>query len=377
MLGTRQSPHTEADAGDAPTVIHATPADAPPEQPTAGVTLRGDAARGLRDLVVGAGIETAKAALHTSGTYRLVPPEHLKAGLGKTLKQANASSGDASTLIKNAKTGEIAGRFDLKKAGPSAKVLGPTIAWEAMAMATQQHYLVEINDKLENIEKGVDEILQRMDDDKRGSLNQQRKIVDSVRDTLAAGRRPSASRCGELHGVVTRADEVWHQLDERVVRLLDAYKRGEAQASEVEEAWALLLLAMQVLGEASAVVTALPYETIEELGQVTAEQRERVLPAIEEIRRLAGELHAAHLEWAAKGVEFHLRRTRNPAKKAVRAVRQDAALKPPVGPLGDFTAWRASQLALAPAPPASYLVTIGDDESVRVVAQQADAAALI
>ncbi|MDQ3631358.1 MAG: hypothetical protein M3417_08865 [Actinomycetota bacterium] len=42
-------------------------------------------------------------------------------------------------------------------------------------MATQQHYLVEINDKLEGVQKGVDEVLSRMDDDKLGTLAKVRK----------------------------------------------------------------------------------------------------------------------------------------------------------------------------------------------------------
>lgn len=343
-----------------------------------GVTLRGEAARGLRDFVARSAIETAKAGLHTKGTYRLVPGTKAMAdGLKRGLEMAPAKSGEASTLIRDASTKKFAGRFDLKKAGPSAKALGPMIAWEAMAMATQQHYLVEINDKLESIEKGVDEILQRMDDDKRGTLKQLQKVVDAARQNLADGREPSVSRREELHRAVRRADELWHQLDERVMRLLDAYKHGTAQADDVEESWALLLLATQVLGEAGALLTVLPYATIQELEHVTAEERERIVPAVDEIRRLAGELHAAHLRWAAKGAEYHLRRTRNPAKQALRVVRQDLAIQPPVGPLDDFTAWRASQLAVAPPPPAAYLVTVNADDTVQLIAEPANTSALI
>jgi hypothetical protein len=88
-------------------------------------------------------------------TFRLVPSEQASKGLADgSLRWATGKKGDASVLIKDKATGRIAGHGQLQKARPSpAKVLGPA-AWEAMAMATQQHYLVEINDKLQCIERG-------------------------------------------------------------------------------------------------------------------------------------------------------------------------------------------------------------------------------
>jgi hypothetical protein len=76
-------------------------------------------------------------------------------------------------LVKNAKSGRIAGNADLKRVKPN--LIGPAV-WQAMAVATQQHYLVEIFGKLEGIKAGVHEILARLDDEIDGRLNHLEEI---------------------------------------------------------------------------------------------------------------------------------------------------------------------------------------------------------
>ncbi len=152
-------------------------------------------------------------------------------------------------LIKDKATGRIAGQGRLQKvkAGP-AKILGPA-AWEAMAMATQQHYLVEINDKLETIERGVDEVLSRMDDDKLGTLEHASRLARASLDTLDHGRTLSPNRIEDVRNAAQKADEAWHQLHRRATRTIAEYQRGDRGAEDVEQSWALLLKATQALGE--------------------------------------------------------------------------------------------------------------------------------
>jgi hypothetical protein len=173
-LPDQQPEHTGSE--DALLAVEVLAPDAPRPGTHGGVTLRAEAARDLRDTLGGALVKSAKAGRRAAETtYRLVPSQQASQGLADgTLRWATASSGDAAVLIKETATGRIAGHGQLQRVKPSpAKLLGPA-AWEAMAMATQQHYLVEINDKLQSIEKGVDEALSRMDDDKRGTLRQVR-----------------------------------------------------------------------------------------------------------------------------------------------------------------------------------------------------------
>jgi hypothetical protein len=306
-------------------------------------------------------------------TYRLVPSEKAAKGLGDgTLRWATAKKGDASVLVKNKATGRIAGHGELRKVSPSpAKVLGPA-AWEAMAMATQQHYLVEINDKLEDIARGVDEVLDQMSDDKRGTLKDVRGAAEFIRTRLDEGKLPSPTRRDDFRREVRDADRVWHQIHETMSRRLAKYRQGEETAARVEESWTMLLFATQVLAESSALLTELPYDTVEELEEATSEERARMVEVLAQIRALAAELHGAYLEWSRKTVEYNLRRTRNPARKAVRAVRRDQAVEPAQRAVDDITAWRASQLAMPPRPPAALLVSIHEDGSVEVAAESAD-----
>ena len=142
------------------------------------VTLSGEAARDLAETVAPVARELAQAGKALLGNrkaqeqgtqlYRLVPRKELAEGLqnGALRMGVPRKGGDATALVKTVTTGRTAGHADLVKAEgvrakPSAmRALGP-VAWQAMAMATQQHYLVEINDKLAGVAKGVDEVLAR------------------------------------------------------------------------------------------------------------------------------------------------------------------------------------------------------------------------
>jgi hypothetical protein len=356
---------------DALAVVEVLPAALVPSDAANAVVLRGDAARDVRDAMGSAvlkGMHLGRRAAEK--TYRLVPSEKTAQGLSDgTLRWATAKNGDASVLIKDKATGRIAGQGKLQAVRPSpAKLLGPA-AWEAMAMATQQHYLVEINGKLEGIVKGVDEVLARMDDDKRGTLHDVHTAADFLRTRLSEGGLPSAARRIEFRTEVRDVDRVWHQLRERMDRHLEGYLRGDVSAKAVEESWAMLLFATQVLGTTSALLTELPYDSVEDLEEATTEERARVLAAIGAIRSLAGKLHSSHLDWSAKSFEYESRRTRNPAKQAVRAVRRTQAVKPAQAPINYATAWLASQLAASPRLPAALLVSVRGDGTVTVTTE--------
>ena len=237
-------------------------------------------------------------------------------------------------------------------------------------MATQQHYLVEIDNKLRSIEKGVSDALAHMDADKRGTLAKVRKTALGSRERLSGGGTLSESRVRELQDGVQRADEVWHQLHDRMTTQLAEYRAGHRDRTpdEVERSWSLLLNATQVLAESSAVLTMLPYESVAALETVKSEEVERVLDAIDAIRVLAADLHDSHSHWAAAYAEWIGNRSRNPARNAVRAARRTGIAQPSQKPLDFTTAWGASQLAIPPRPPAALVVSVNEDGSVEVAA---------
>ena len=344
-----------------------------------GVTLSGEAARNVRDSLGLAVTEFGKTRLRAvDSTFRLVPSEKAARGLADgSLRWATASKGDASVLIKDTTTGHFAGRGELHKVKLSPlKVLGPA-AWEAMAMATQQHYLVEINTKLQTIEKGVSEVLSRMDNTTLGTLTNVHRTVLRSRERLDTGSVLSEGRVHELRDGAQRVGDVWHQLHERMKRHLSDYRAGTRSADEVERSWGLLLHATQVLGETSALLSGLPYDTVASLEDATCEERERVLDVVENVRELAADLCATHRDWAARNADWDLRRTRNPVRMAVRAARKDRVVKPEQARLDDATAWRASQLAAPPQPPAALVVSVNEDGTLSIAAEPAVQGSLV
>jgi len=355
-------------------LLHVEILPASAESPSSGVTLGGAAAREVAESLSAVLAESAWKRRRTAKrTYRLVASEQARSGLADgSLRWATARKGDASVLIKDTATGRITGSGQLERVRTSpAKLLGPAV-WEALAMATQQHFLVEINQRLQSIEKGVSEVLSRMDDDKRGTLAGIRRTVESASDRLAGSGELPEGRARELRDSAQRADEVWHQLRERVARHLHEYGEGARAAEEVEHSWAMLLYATQVLVEASALLTALPYDTVEGLEDAVSDERERVHHAIDGIRVLADQLHAAHLRWAADNADWHFRRTRNPVRQVARTIKGTRVPRPHQRPLDYATAWHASQLAAPPQPPAALLVSVNGDETVTVAPAIAD-----
>src|SRR5262245_45752804 len=240
------------------------------------VNLTGEAALAVRNTLgepAKKGMLARKAAALTEETYRIVlDPTQQKALREGTQRFAVPGKGDASLRLKDVKTGGSMPEARLEKVGDPAKaatpsvtkVLGP-VAWEPMAMATQQHYLVEISDKLEGIASGIEELLERDDDDKRGTLVHVDNTVARSRERLEEHGSLSASRVQELRDGARDAGRVWHQLRGRFRRHLTGYGEGETSREEVERSWELLLHATRVMTAASGLLTSLPFETVEEL----------------------------------------------------------------------------------------------------------------
>lgn len=338
-----------------------------------GVVLRGEAAVEVLE-ALGAPVARAGWRLGRKATqkqYRLVPPSHLSKGLGDgSLRWATSKAGDASPLIKNAKTGKIAGHGALKGTRPSpTKLVGPAV-WEAMAMATQQHYLVEINAKLQGVESKLDEVLARMDDELLGTLGRVQEDVAASREQLADGRAPSPTRMAHLRDGVKDAATVWHKLDARVARLLKRYADGETTADELQVAWSLFLYAARVLGDASAVLTVLPYDDVGALEATAAEEQDRAARVFLHVRERARELRVAHSHWAARQAEYGLGLPESPTELVAQTVRRRRPAKPQQKPLDPSVVWHAGQIAAPPRPPKALVVTVNDDSSVNVAAEQ-------
>ncbi len=88
---------------------------------------------------------------------------------GELVLTKTKKGGQLLPQARSVKTGQLAENIPMKGAAPAAKgakaakaaTAGAAVAWQAMAIATQQHYLVEISGRLSNIERGVADVVDR------------------------------------------------------------------------------------------------------------------------------------------------------------------------------------------------------------------------
>jgi len=281
------------------------------------VLLRGEAAAGVSSTLARATREGFALGRRAAGepVYRLVPPKELREGLAKgTLRHATPNRGDASVLVKNSRSGRIAGKADLKRVRPN--VVGPAL-WQAMAVATQQHYLVEISGKLTGIQQGVDEILARLDDQIHGRLAALAEIADDARDHIARQGSLPDERLAELRTAATNAKELWAEVKRTADRKLHDYREGFCTAADVELAFAKLTGATFVLLKCSEALLAVPYRTAKELETAFAWERDRTMPALPDFEQSMRELTSASHRWGARHRKYAVERPKNPAKKAL------------------------------------------------------------
>lgn len=201
----------------------------PGERADTGVRLSGDAARDVTD-ALGALVGIGYRAQERASAYYLVAPsdEVAKKLADGTLRWANTERGDASVLIKDAKSGQVATHGLLRKGG-LGEVLGP-VAWQAMAMATQQHYLVSIDRKLDGIQHGIEEVLARDEDDKLAELEQASASAQDAIAELLSGVNDSPQLRADAAENLRATSVVWRSLQRRAKRHADSYFLAEANA---------------------------------------------------------------------------------------------------------------------------------------------------
>jgi hypothetical protein len=263
------------------------------------------------------GLRLARAA-RPGDVFELVPPADLAKGIKDgTLRAATPTRGDASVLVKNVKDGQIAGRSDLRRVKPTAvDVIGPA-AWQAMALATQQHYLAEISSKLDGLKAGVDEVLARLDDDRIGALND---ISEVAADAQAAARRDgrlSAERVSDLRRAAADAKRLWHQIATTSRRHLAQYQEGTASAEDAEQTFAMLAHATRVLAQCSDALVAIPRATAGELEAAVAEEQDRIHPALPEFVSLSQQFLDASNQWRASHELYEASRPKNRVARAL------------------------------------------------------------
>jgi len=315
------------------------------------------------------------------GLYRLAPQGGLAEGLKKhSYRYATPSSGDASAQVLD-RRGKFAGRADLKAASPSmTKLIGPA-AWQAMAMATQQHYLVEISGKLSAVDAKLDELIARDEDRMVSTFEKARDLAARVEAALTEGEQPSANRVRELGDQMYRVDDDWGELLLRTKRLLRTYRAGdgknqkakESSADAVNTSWSLLLRATQALAEVSTAFAALPQHDQQAAETLRLEESTRISERLEHLRDVAEDLFLAHAKWQAGHTVHKINHTNNPVERVRRKLTNSelAKLEAGPGPLDSDLADIANQLSHQSRAPAAMLVEVRGDGTVLVSAEGA------
>lgn len=362
-----------------PFAVERHPAVSPPDAGRS-VALPKEQAGPVLDLLGGAsrsllGISGRKRA--AKGVYRLVPSEELAEGLKKHgYRYANPSSGDASVQVLNSR-GKFAGRADLKATSPSAMQLVGPAAWQAMAMATQQHYLVEISAKLATIDSKLEELIARDEDRMLSTFEKARELAAAVETALADSERPSTNRIRELGDQMQSVDDDWGELLLRTKRLLQTYRTGdgkdqkakESSAQAVNASWSLLLRATQALAEVSTAFAALPQPDQRAAETLRREETARIAERLDDLRDVAGDLFLAHAKWQAGHTVHMVNHTNNPVERLRRKLTK-SKLEAGPGPLDTALAGIAEQLSRQAEAPTAMLVEVRDDGTVLVGADR-------
>lgn len=347
------------------------------------VCLRDEAALGMKEGLGRAtreGLRIAREA-RPGDVFEIVAPEHLAAGLKDgTLRMATPGSGDASVLIKNANDGRhFAGRADLIQAKPTPlDVLGPA-AWQALALATQQHYLAEISAKLEGIQASVDEVLARMDDELIAALKDISASAAQARSAIDRDGTLGERRLADLRADAKEARRLWFETAETAGRHIDDYKAGKSRAERVEQSLAMLMHAARVLVQCSDTIVTAGYSTAKELDEVLSEERDRVYPAVPQLLALCERAAGISDEWQLKHERYEELRPKNKAARTLRVpvvrINQDEQAtsftlrrRPKQQPLTDEALDRVRALVGAGPDDASQplVVEIAEDGSVLV-----------
>lgn len=297
------------------------------------IHLSGDAARDVLDLVGTVGRTAAAAGQTADALFRVAPSEEIARGLADgSLRYATAGSGHASVLIKRADNSHFAGRGDLVKA-TRWQVLSPVV-WQAAAMATQQHYLVNIYNELATMAEGVNEGLAQNRDDRLGKVDQAKRHADRVLEATAAGRAVSPHWVNELFRGTEKSEEAFDQLLSTARREVASFAAGEAGSEgAVEEALQNLLYAFRGLLRCSQAIACLPHCSPDDLQRVVAEEGQRISQAIDRLRGLATELVEADLRVGEKTAAWEAWRERRntDAARAALGAAIGAAFGGPVG----------------------------------------------
>lgn len=192
--------------------------------------------------------------------------KQLKAGTAYLTKAKDKGADQVLAQARDAKTGDIVENISFKapkhptKAAQAGKAAGAgaAVAWQAMAIATQQHYLVEISGKLDSIEQGVSEIIKRQLNDKAANLATTEEDLARVEEHIRQGAELTDNDRQDVQEWHREARHIHNAAIKEVRAIWDDPKRDTAEALPD-----LVLAdhAVRVAARCSATLLRMPYKS--------------------------------------------------------------------------------------------------------------------
>ncbi len=185
---------------------------------------------------------------------------------GELVLTKTKKGGQLLPQARSVKTGQVAENIPVKGAAPAPKgakaakaaTAGAAVVWQAMAIATQQHYLVEISGRLSNIERGVAEVIDRHVADKASELETTEDALELVEEHISSGNPLTDTERQDVRAWHKSAHTTCDAQVRQVGKILDDQERDSADALPD-----LLVAdrAAQIAARCAAALLRMPLET--------------------------------------------------------------------------------------------------------------------
>jgi hypothetical protein len=208
------------------------------------VALPPGAAQGLRDF--------ARLTPHVKGTVKgvagnadpwtvtLSPSKETREAFraGKVALTQKRQSGELLAQVRDVKSGQVVENVPMQRGAEAAKgataakaaTAGAAVAWQALAIATQQHYLVEISGRLSSIEHGVGDLVQRDLGDKASALETTEDDLRLVEKHIVEGHALSETERQDLREAYKEARRICDAQSDQAWAIVNNPERDSATA---------------------------------------------------------------------------------------------------------------------------------------------------
>lgn len=192
--------------------------------PAEAISVSGQVARGLREVL---------DAADASEVVRLVPPPRLADRLARNELAYMRSSGDRMAILKERESGRIAGHARIEDEGIAALDAAAEAVWQGLAIATSQHYLAEINHRLQALEHGISDLVARDQSEQMGHLRAIDKSLQRMLRRRDEGARLDRDDLERTRDWLEQVQRIGHQASENCAAFFQGWDEARTAGGEL------------------------------------------------------------------------------------------------------------------------------------------------